>query len=189
MDIADSDDGSYLDIKCTHTASSTETTTSTSRPIMISNDTCINSPASTLPSNAKPKALSKSQRNNRNRKIKNDDEQLKKKGFYEVLQSAAFQNAVEEELPFRPISPDRIPKPTSQSKLKVKEKLPWCPPERLLHSPKNLSKPSEPRNPKPKKIRLPAIDYVVVPNCSNVVKVNNNFPSYRIDDDNDDDER
>jgi hypothetical protein len=77
------------------------------------------------------------------------------------------------------------------SKLKVKEELPWCPPERLLHRPKNLSKPSEPRNPKPKKIRLPAIDYVNVQNCGNIVKVNNNFPSYRIinDDDNDDDER
>jgi hypothetical protein len=89
MDIVDSDDGSYLgqDIKCTHTSSSTEFVTSTSRPIINSNDTYINSRASTLPSNAKPTALSKSQRNNRNRKIKNADEQLKKKEFYEVLQS------------------------------------------------------------------------------------------------------
>jgi hypothetical protein len=104
------------------------------------------------------------------------------------LQSAAFQNTVEEELPFRPISSDRIPTSISQSKLKVKEKLPWCPPERLLHRPKNISKPSEPRNLKPKKIRLPVIDYAVIPNCGNVVKVNNNFPFYRIDDDDDDDD-
>ena len=110
MDIADSDDGSYLEqgIQCTQSTSSTESVTSTSRPIINSNDTCINSRASTLPCNdtcinsrastlpcnAKPKALSKSQRNNRNRKIKNANEQLKKKEFYEVLESAAFQNAI-----------------------------------------------------------------------------------------------
>jgi len=109
MDIADSDDDSYLeqDIKCTQSSSSTESVTSTSRPIINSNDTYINSRASTLPCNAQPKALSKSQRNNRNRKIKNAHEQLKKKEFYEVLESAVFQNAIEGEFPFAPTSPVR----------------------------------------------------------------------------------
>jgi len=191
MDIADSDDGSYLeqDIKCTQSSSSTESVTSNSRPIINSNDTCINSRASTLPCKANPKALSKSQRSNRNRKIKNAHEQLKKKEFYEVLESAAFQNAIEGELPFAFSPPVRQPpKPKSTRTPKVKEPLPWCPPERLLHRPRNISKSSEPRNPKPKKIRLPAVDYVVVPNSANDVKVNNNFPSYRIDDEDDDED-
>jgi hypothetical protein len=161
MDIADSDDDSSLeqDIKCTQSSSNTESVTSTSRPNINSNNTYINSRASILPCNAKPTALSKSQRNNRNRKIKNAHEQLKKKEFYEVLESAAFQNAIEGEFPFAPTSPVRQPPKSKSTRTpKFKEPLPWCPPERLLHRPRNISKSSEPQNPKSKKIRLPVKD-------------------------------
>ena len=130
MDIADSDDDSYLKehIQCTQSTSS---------------------------SAAKPKPLSKTQRYNRNQRIKKAEVQVDKEQFDAALKSLALQNAVEQELPFHPITNDRRPKLTIKKPTKLQDPnhwclpdpLPWCPPEKLLHRPWNSSKPT--KDPKP----------------------------------------
>ena len=76
---------------------------------------------------------------------------------------------MDEELPFQPIPNDRRPKRIIEKASIVQEPLDWVPAERLIHRPWKSSKPSEP--PKEKKVRLPAIDYVILPNCGNVAKL------------------
>ena len=161
MDIADSDDGSYLKehIQCTQSTSS---------------------------SAAKQKPLSKTQRYNRNQRIKKAEVQVDKEQFDAALQSLALQNAVEQELPFHPIPNDRRPKPKRIFKKPTKlqdpnhwclpDPLPWCPPEKLLHRPWNSSK--LPKDPKPKKVRSPPFDYTIPPKRKNVSKLKKfNIPS------------
>jgi len=166
MDIADSDDGSYLeqDIKCTQSSSSSAAK-SHIRPNSIEAATAVPSINSAKPSkrkrshilpnsieaatagpsldSAKPKPLTKTQRYNRNKRIKKAEVQVDKEQFDSVLKSLALQNAVEQELPFHPIPNDRRPKRTIKKPTKLQDPnnwclpdpLPWCPPEELLHRP------------------------------------------------------
>ena len=182
MDI--SDDGSNMeeDIHCIHSSSSSESKKNTVNSHLLSNSI---EAATTIPSIdiEKTTPLSKTQRNNRNSKIKKDVTRLENQRTDGFLRSVAFQNVVEQELPFPPMQHDRQPKPIIE-KPKVYGPDNWVLPERLLHAPWKSSKSSnedtsEP--PKQKKVKLPAIDYVVVPNCGE-----NNFPSYPIDDYDDD---
>jgi hypothetical protein len=132
--------------------------------------------------------LSANKRKKRNLQNRKAEEKAKNQEEDKALDFLAFQNRVEDEFPFPPTSSVRQPpKPKSSRSPKVKEPIPWCPPERLLHRPWKSTKPSEP--PKPKKIRLPPFDYVVCPNVKNVAKTNNISPAYPIvDDDNDEDD-
>ena len=150
-------------------------------------------PVTTIPPST---PLSSSQQKNRNRKIRKAQEQVRNQEDDKVLRSLAFQNTVDNELPFPPIPHDRQPKRIIEKPI-VFGPHNWVLPEKLLHAPRKSSKPSEhaPRKsskpsepPKQKKVTLPAIDYVIVPNCDNVAKPNNILPSYPLDDDDDDDD-
>jgi len=136
--------------------------------------------------NAKPKPLSKTQRNNRNQRIRKAEVQLDNEQFDAALQSLALQNAVEQELPFHPIPNDRRPKRKIKKPTKLQDPnhwclpdpLSWCPPEKLLHRPWKSTQP--PKDPKQKKVRLPPFDYTIPPKSRIVSKLKNNFPSYKI---------
>ena len=139
--------------------------------------------------------VSKATRKRRNVQKRKSEEKVKNQEVDKTLNYYAFQNVVENELPPPPISPVRQPpkpKPISTRTPKVKDQLPWCPAEKLLHRPwksSNASEPPKPSEPpKQKKSRIPAIDYVMIPNSEKIAKVNNNYPSYTIDDDDDDDD-
>ena len=96
MDIADSDDGSNMEepIYRKHSSSSSESNTNTANSHILPNS--IEAPS-------KPKRLSKSQRNNKNSKSKKTKVRLENERFDGELRSLAWQNVVENNLPFPPM--------------------------------------------------------------------------------------